>query len=158
MSAVSDYFSDVRERLNELEQTQAAAIDAVASLGAGAIIGRRPIHIFDTGHLINHEFIDRTGGLAAYTSLSFGGPLARGNEWVNTTRGALDSSGERSAQLLVDWVFEQGTILPGDLLVLSSVSGTNTLVIELARQAVDRGVQVVAVTGVEFSSKLVRTT
>lgn len=155
MSAVADYFSDVRERLNELERSQEASIDAVAALGAGAIIGRRPIHIFDTGHLISHEFIDRTGGLAAYTALSFAGTLARGNEWVNATRSPLDSSNERSAQLLVEWLFEQGTILYGDLLILSSVSGTNCLIVELARQATNHGVQVVAVTGVEFSKNLV---
>ena len=155
MTAVGEYFADVHARLMDVEQTQSTAIDATASLGAAAILARRPIHLFDTGHLISHEFIDRTGGLAAYTALSFGATLASGNEWVAAERGQVDSSGGRSAHLLVEWLFEQGTIQPGDPLILSSVSGTNTLVVELAQQARDRGVSVVAVTGVSYSRELV---
>jgi len=154
MSAIADYFADAGARLADLERTQGGAIDAVAALGAAAIIGRRPIHIFDTGHLISHEFIARTGGLAAYTALGFGASVDAGNEWIAAERGRLDPSGERSAQLLVEWLFEQGTILPGDLLVLSSVSGTNLLVVELAIQARARRVSVVAVTGSDFSGEL----
>ena len=154
MSAVADYFADAGARLADLERTQGAAIDAAAALGAAAIGDGRPIHIFDTGHLISHEFIARTGGLAAYTALEFGATLDSGNEWIAAERGRLDPSGERSAQLLVEWLFEQGTIAPDDPLVLSSVSGTNLLVIELAIQARARGVAVVAVTGADFSGEL----
>lgn len=154
MTAAANYFADIRSRLDQLEQTQSAAIDAAAALGAAAIRDRRPIHIFDTGHLINHEFIDRTGGLAAYTALSFGATLGRENEWIKDQRGPRDPSGDRSAHLLVQWVFEQGTIMPGDLLILSSVSGTNSLLVELAQQAREREVRVVALTGVTFSSRL----
>ena len=155
MSAVADYFSDVHTRLDDLAASQAGSIDEAAALGSAAIIARRPIHVYDTGHLISHEFIDRTGGLAAYTALSFGATVARGNEWIAAERNPLDSSGERSASLLVEWLFEQGTIQPGDPLILSSVSGTNALLIELALQARARGVSVVAVTGVDFSKELV---
>lgn len=155
MTAVRDYFADVVARLADLEQTQSAAIEAAASLGSAAIIDRRPIHLFDTGHLISHEFIDRTGGLAAYTALSFGATLARGNEWVAAKRGPVDPGGGQAAHLLVKWLFEQGTIQPGDPLILSSVSGTNALVVELAQQAQERGVSVVAVTSVRFSEGLV---
>lgn len=155
MSAIADYFADVVARLADLEQTQSAAIGATASLGAAAILDRRPIHLFDTGHLISHEFIDRTGGLAAYTALSFGATLARDNEWVAAQRGPVDPGGGQSAHLMVEWLFEQGTIQAGDPLILSSVSGTNALVVELAQQARERGVSVVAVTGVSFSRDLV---
>ena len=154
MSAVASYFADAGARLAALGRTQAAAIDATATLGAAAILDRRPIHIVDPGHLISHEFIARTGGLAAYTALSFGASLDAGNERIAAERHRLDATGERSARLLVEWVFEQGTILPGDLLVLSSVSGTNTLVVELATQARQRAVSVVAVTGAAFSAEL----
>lgn len=154
MSAVAEYFADLRTRLEQLERSQAATIDAVAALGAAAISDRRPIHVFDTGHLISHEFIDRTGGLAAYTALTFSATVARGNEWVAAARSAIDPSGEASARLLVEWLFQQGTILPGDPLILSSVSGTNTLVVELALRARELGVTVIAVTGAEFSGEL----
>ena len=155
MSAVARYFSDVHARLDDLALSQASSIEHSAALGSAAIIAQRPIHIYDTGHLISHEFIDRTGGLAAYTALSFGATVARGNEWVAAGRSQLDRTGERSANLLVEWLFEQGTIAPGDPLILSSVSGTNALVVELARQARARGITVIAVTGVDFSNELI---
>lgn len=155
MSAVTGYFSDVHARLTDLEQTQRAAIDEAATLGAAAIRDSRPIHIYDTGHLISHEFIARTGGLAAYTALTFGASVSRENEWVSAQRHPLDPSGGQSARLLVEWLFEQGTIQPKDPLILSSVSGTNALLVELAQQARERGVPVIAVTGVSFSRELV---
>ena len=154
MSAVAAYFLDIRDRLIKLERSQSVAIDLAASFGAAAITDQRPIHVFDTGHLISHEFIDRTGGLAAYTALSFGATVARGNEWVSATRSAVDPTGEASARLLVEWLFQQGTILPGDPLILSSVSGTNTLVVELALKAREMGATVIAVTGADFSREL----
>ena len=129
MSAVTGYFADVHARLTDLEQSQRAAIDEVATLGAAAIRDSRPIHIYDTGHLISHEFIARTGGLAAYTPLTFGASVSRENEWVSAQRHPLDPSGGQSARLLVEWLFEQGTIQPKDPLILSSVSGTNALLV-----------------------------
>ena len=155
MSAIANYFSDVHARLTQLEQTQQAAIDAAATLGASAIRDSRPIHIYDTGHLISHEFIARTGGLAAYTALTFGASLSRENEWVAAQRHPHDASGNDSARLLVQWLFEQGTIQARDPLILSSVSGTNVLLVELAQQARERGVPIIAVTGVDFSRQLV---
>ena len=155
MSAVTNYFADVHARLDDLASSQADSIEESAALGSAAILAKRPIHVFDTGHLISHEFVDRTGGIAAYTALSFGATVARGNEWVAAQRNPLDPTGGRSAQLVVEWLFEQGTIHPGDPLILSSVSGTNMLVVELAQQARARGVSVIAVTGVDFSRELV---
>ncbi|MBG6107390.1 sugar isomerase domain-containing protein [Frigoribacterium sp. CG_9.8] len=154
MSAVTEYFSDVHTRLTELEESQRVTIAATATLGATAICDGRPIHIYDTGHLISHEFIARTGGLAAYTALTFGASLSRENEWVSAHRRPVDPSGGSSARLLVEWLFEQGTIQPKDPLILSSVSGTNALIVELALQAREREVSVIAVTGVDFSSEL----
>ncbi|MBC7518568.1 MAG: sugar isomerase domain-containing protein [Microbacteriaceae bacterium] len=154
MTAVEAYFTDVSARLTELATTQSQAIQEVADVGARAIAAKRPIHIFDSGHLISHEFIDRTGGLAAYTALTFSGMLSRGNPWVNSQRRATDQTGEASARFLTQWVIEQGTLQPGDPLIISSVSGTSGAVLELARQARHHGLTVVALTAVDFSSAL----
>ena len=154
MTAVDAYFADVGARLSELARTQSQPIHDVAIQGARAIAEKRPIHIFDSGHLISHEFIDRTGGLAAYTALTFAGTLSRGNPWVNSHRRPVDQSGEASARFLTEWVIEQGTLQPGDPLIISSVSGTSGAVVELARQARQHGLTVIALTAVEFSSAL----
>ena len=154
MTAITDYFDDARGRLTDLASTQMNAIEKVAQVGAEAIGLARPIHIFDSGHLISHEFIDRTGGLAAYTALTFSGALSRGNPRVNAERHPVDPSGEASARLLIQWVISQGTLQPGDPLIISSVSGTSAAVVELARQAREYGLTVIALTAVDFSSAL----
>ena len=154
MTAINNYFDDARARLTELASTQTKAIEKVAHLGADAIALKRPIHIFDSGHLISHEFIDRTGALAAYTALTFSGALNRGNPWVNSERHPADLSGEASARLLIRWVIEQGTLQPGDPLIISSVSGTSAAVVELARQSREYGLTVIALTAIDFSSTL----
>lgn len=154
MTAINNYFDDARARLTDLASTQFNAIEEVAQVGAEAIVLARPIHIFDSGHLISHEFIDRTGGLAAYTALTFSGALSRGNPRVNSERHPTDPSGEASARLLIRWVIEQGTLQPGDPLIISSVSGTSATVVELARQSREYGLTVIALTAVDFSSAL----
>ena len=153
MSAADRYFAELQERFAGLAERQRDAIRAAGELGARALVERRPLHIHDTGHLVNHELIARTGGLAAFTALAFGATVERENEWIADTRGAAGSA-EDSARALVDWLFLQGTVIAGDVLFLSSVSGTNVLVVELARQARRRGVSVIALTGAEFSAGL----
>lgn len=154
MSAIDDYFDDVSRRLSSLAETQRGNLDHAAEVCARAIVERRPLHILDTGHLIGHEFIARTGGLAAYTTLEFTAELTRENDWLTADRSAPDPTGETSARLLVEWLFAQGTLIAGDPLIISSVSGTGRLAVELALQARHRGLTVIAVTGADFSASL----
>lgn len=153
MTAAARYFDELQTRFAGLAERQHDAIMSAARIGARALGEQRPLHIHDTGHLVNHELIARTGGLVAYTALNFGADLDRENEWVSDSRSPAGSS-EESARALIEWLFLQGTIVAGDVLFLSSVSGTNVLVVELARQARSRGVSVIALTGREFSAGL----
>lgn len=154
MTAVQKYFDDIAQRLSRLAADESGSIEATAHAFATAIGSGRPIHIYDSGHLIAHEFIARTGGLAAFTLLTVTADIDRGNEWIATQRPLTAEAAFESTRALVGWVLGQGTIRAEDVLVVSSVSGTNSFVVELASQARKLGVTVVAVTGVEFSERL----
>lgn len=154
MSAAERYFADVAQRMARLATDESGAIEATARAFAEAIRQARPIHIYDSGHLIAHEFIARTGGLAAFSLLTVTAAIDRGNEWIAAQRQPTAEQAQAATRDLVEWVFSQGTIQSGDVLVVSSVSGTNAFVVELASRARAEGVVVVAVTGVEFSGRL----
>lgn len=155
MTAVGRYFEDIAQRMSRLAADESGAIEATATAFAAAIRQARPIHIYDSGHLIAHEFIARTGGLAAFSLLAVTADVDRGNEWIASQRKPSAEEAQASTRDLVGWILGQGTIRAGDVLVVSSVSGTNAFVVELASRARERGVVVVAVTGVEFSGQLV---
>lgn len=154
MTATERYFTDVAQRMAQLARDESGAIEATARAFADALGRAQPIHIYDSGHLIAHEFIARTGGLAAFTLLTVAANIDRGNEWIATQRQPTPEQAQAASKDLVEWVFRQGTIQSGDVLVVSSVSGTNAFVVELATRARADGIVVVAVTGVEFSGRL----
>lgn len=155
MSAIDAYFDDVSARLNVMRQGQRGAIEAAAERGAEAMKARRPLYLFDTGHLITHEFSARTGGLAAYTALVLPTGPGADNEFVLRTRQPSLEQAQAQVEDTVRQFFSAGLVEPGDLIFISSVSGTKPLVVELARQARSLGVGVVALTGVDFSRSLV---
>jgi uncharacterized phosphosugar-binding protein len=154
--AIIRYFSELQARITALGEDELLALDAAADVCAASLASRGVIHLYDTGHLISHEMIARTGGLVAYTSLSFSGALDNRNLWrVATGTGPAgvedDLAAERS---LLDWVFAQRTLRLGDVLIIGSVSGTGQSVVELALQSRKRGLKVIAITAPTFSGKL----
>jgi uncharacterized phosphosugar-binding protein len=151
--ALDRYLTQVHSSLEEMVTAQRAAIAAVAEVGADAVRAQRPIHVYDTGHLISHELMERSGGLAAYSPLVIEARLAPPNGWVGRRRPDPEQRAAAPSRL-VAWALGQGSVLAGDVLVVSSVSGTSATVVELGLQAKALGVVVVALTSVAFSSRL----
>ena len=146
------YVRFLADTVARLVEVQAQAVQATATVFADAIEAAGRVHVYDTGHMVGHELVARTGGFLAFTRLEFA---------AHTTAGGLgrpeppspSDPGEATAAL-VGWLFTQNTIRPGDALLVSSVSGVSAQVVELALTARERGVPVVALTSVEFSSRL----
>ena len=157
MSAeVARYIQELQGKIDQLAKENMPALDQAADLCAEALASKNVIHIYDTGHLISHELINRTGGLVAYAALSFDGMLDNRNLWRAQNLGnppTLEVAC-KTEQALIDWLFGQRTLQKGDVLIIGSVSGVGMRLIELALQAKARGLSVVAVTGPKFSSQL----
>jgi len=153
---IDRYFSTLQEKIGQLAQANAAALDQAADLCANALSNKKIIHIYDTGHIISHELINRTGGLVAYTHLSFDGVLDNRNLWRAKNLGAGPTPDETltAERALIEWMFGQRTLQADDVLVIGSVSGVGMRLVELALQARARKLHVIAVTGLDFSSKL----
>lgn len=154
--AITGYFTVLNDRLAELQRDETVSLDAAADACAAALANRHVVHLHDTGHLISHEMIARTGGLVAYTPFTYGGALDNANLYRASQNGSGGSLEERVAaeRALLQWVFAQGTLQSGDVLIIGSVSGTGWRLVELALQAKARGLTVIALTAPVHSGRL----
>jgi uncharacterized phosphosugar-binding protein len=155
-TAMLNYLDSIKTKIDALAAANLAALEQAASLCAQALARKQVIHIYDTGHIISHELINRTGGLVAYAQLSFDGALDNRNLWraKNSGPGPTPDQALQTERALIEWLFGQRTLQAQDVLIIGSVSGVGLRLVELALQARERGLGVIAVTGPAFSSRL----
>jgi uncharacterized phosphosugar-binding protein len=130
-------------------ESQRERILAVAARMADVLAHDGLVHVFGAGHagIIAEEMCYRAGGLAPIVPLFAPGLL------LSTRPATLGTALERLpgyAPLLLD---AQG-VRPGDLLLVHSNSGRNTVAIEMAEAAQRRGLTVVALTNVTQCTSL----
>jgi uncharacterized phosphosugar-binding protein len=155
-AAIAAYFSALQSRLAGLARDEADALVRAADICAHALAARKVIHLYDTGHIISHEMITRTGGPVAYTPLSFRGVLENHNLYRSAQTDGKSPNGDAlaSERALLDWVFSQRTLHSGDVLIIGSVSGTGMRLVELTTKAQEQGLTVIALTAPSFSRRL----
>jgi uncharacterized phosphosugar-binding protein len=149
MSLMDRYFSALRELLERVQTERRADIEAVARLCAESIAAGGVVHIFDTGHLVDRELINRAGGLVGLTAFRINLQVENTNSYRAAQGSALKPPLETYSVAL-----NASNIRAGDVLIVGSVSGKTANVIELALRARERGVKVVALTSVAYSSRL----
>lgn len=141
------YFDTVLPILHRAFESQEDLLKAVAERMADVILGDHIIYAFGAGHagIIAEEMFYRAGGLVPVVPIFAPG-------LVTFTRPAtLETQLERLsgyATLLLD----SCKITEHDLLIVHSNSGRNTVAIEMAEEAQNRGVSVVALTNVAHSA------
>ena len=144
------YFEKIRERLDEIA-TDTRPIQQAASLCAEALAKGGVLHVFDSGHMVSSELINRAGGLVAMSQLSFS--LNVSNPVKARSERPTEAGNTRSFGY-IEHIFETDQLRPGDVLFVGSVSGKTANVVELALQARARGLTVIALTAPAYSSKL----
>lgn len=153
MTLIQTYFKRLHQQLDELERRSLESIQLVAKLCSDCLLNGGVIHLYDTGHLVSRELVNRAGGLAAMSALTFDLTVTNVNPY-RERRGEGAKTTSQTIQHLVAAALDRSRILPGDVLIIGSVSGKTPNVVELALQARERGVQTVAVTSMDYSSKL----
>jgi uncharacterized phosphosugar-binding protein len=127
-----------RIRVREFAKIRLAADRIAASLQAGGIW-----HVFGTGHshMLAEELFYRAGGLAAVNPIL--------EESLMLHAGAAASARMERLQGLAAIVLDRHSPRPGDVLLIVSHSGRNTVVVEMAEQARLRGMTVIALTSLQ---------
>ena len=146
------YGKRLRELLDTIDQTQSEAIRKAAALIADAAVAGGCFHLMDTGHMLTSEAVGRAGGLMLIT------PLAVEVKVENPARQRPGLSKKRvffdEVQGLPEFILAKSNVIPGDVLMVSSVSGKNVMPVEVALKAREMGVKVIALSSVAYSRTL----
>jgi len=146
---INQYLDKIRGKLDEIA-ADTKPIQQAAQVCAEALARGGMLHIFDSGHMVSNELINRAGGLVAFSQLSFNLNI------TNPVKARADQAPASSLSFgYIEHVFEANQLRPGDVLFVGSVSGKTANVVELALQARTHGLTVIALTALAYSSKLV---
>ena len=147
---IDEYRKSIDKLLAYVNETQTDAIIKAGKMMADAMCEGRVIHLFDTGHIINSEMTNRSGGLAAPQMLRYFLKTESGGR----PRPAMETK-ERTQVGMAEVVYNASEICDGDLMIIGSVSGRNEQVIDLALTCKEKhNCQLIALTSLEYSSNV----
>jgi len=142
-----DYIKTVTETIDHAWNTQQEQLAATKTLIAQAIEAKKNVFVFGCSHagILAEEVFYRTGGLAVVNPIFFPGFM------LNTRPITMTSSLER-VEGLGKIILKQNHVGTGDVLLLHSVSGRNTVPVEMAIEARAMGVHTICITNLEYSN------
>ena len=134
----------------KIRESQKANIEAAGRMMADSVANGGCIHLFDTGHIIDSELLNRAGGLVLMRRFRY----SSGVESSAKKRSMEVEGKNTSMEGLAEYALRGANILPGDVMVIGSVSGKTLNVIDLAVECKKIGVKVIGITSVEYSKTL----
>lgn len=142
-----DYINITSDMIKAAYDGQADTIKEAAACLAKTVESKNNVFVFGCSHagILAEEVFYRTGGLAVINPVFFPAMM------LNTRPITMTSSLERTAGI-GKIIFEKNSIKKGDLLILHSVSGRNTVPVEMAMTARENGVKTVCITNLKYSS------
>jgi len=146
MNAVAAYFDEIKRILDLALDTQREAIERGAEKMCEATIGGRNIFAFGCSHagLITLDLYYRTGGMATIN------PVRAPGLNLDVDPATMTSQIERLPEygkVIVDSL----PLSAGDVMIVHSVSGRNTVTVDLALRAREKGAYVIALTNMNTS-------
>lgn len=153
MTAITDrYFDNLIERLTMVRDTQADAIDRAASACADSIGKDKLAFTFGTGHgaLPAIETFPRTGTIVGFRPIVESTMISFHRVW-----GDMGSRQYRFIHAVEGYgkaILRSHQLDPEDTMVLFSHSGVNAVILDIALEAKERGMTLVAVTSLPHSS------
>ncbi|MFF4408683.1 SIS domain-containing protein [Streptomyces sp. NPDC002536] len=135
--------------LQRVRDEEAGAIAAAGALIADTVVAGGRLFVFGAGHssLPAQDVVYRAGGLALMNLLSVPGAVG-----VDVMPATLGSALER-VDGLAGAVLDTSPAQPGDLLIVISLSGRNSLPVEMAMNARALGLKVVGLTSLAYAEE-----
>ena len=146
MQFINKYLSEIQQTLEKVMQTQAEAMEAAAALIADATIEKRNIFAFGCNHagLLALELYYRSGGMVNIN------PVRGPGLHLDIDPATMTSQMERLpgyGRMLMDHI----PLGKGDVIIIHSVSGRNTVTVDAAIRAREKGASVIALTNLTTS-------
>ena len=149
---MDQYFEAMKGVLAKVETTQRDAIEKTAEEIARRLAEGAVWHLLDTGHMLMFEGVGRTGGMMAVRPIKITCEIEIPVRYrPGASSGAV---GYDSISGFADYVIGRSSIVAGDIVMLGSVSGYNYFPVDLALKTREMGCLTVALTSVEYSSRL----
>lgn len=147
-SLAEQYLNAVLEVLKKVQFTQMERIRQAAVLVADAIAHDGIVHVFGAGHshLLAEEIFFRAGGLAPVNAIL--------EPSLMLHAGATKSTAIEKIPGYATILLEYHNVRPGDVLIIVSNSGVNSVPVELAIQARARQVPTIGLTCIAYSQRL----
>ena len=143
MNAIDAYFTNIAVVLDNVLTTQRAAMEESAKLLADATLGDHNIFAFGCSHagLLALEMYYRTGGLATIN------PVRAPGLTLDIDPATMTSQMERRPEY-GRVIADNQPIGEGDVVIIHSVSGRNTVTVDFALRGREKGARVIALTSV----------
>ncbi|WP_018548289.1 SIS domain-containing protein [Streptomyces sp. LaPpAH-108] len=143
------FFEAAAELLRRVREEEGGAIAEAGGLLADTVTDGGRLFAFGAGHssLAAQDVVYRAGGLALMNLLAVPGVVG-----VDVIPATLGSALER-VDGLASAVLDTSPARAGDALVIISLSGRNSLPVEMARGARERGLKVIGVTSVAYATE-----
>lgn len=147
---IDKYLFKIEQSLKYIINTQKSSIIEAADMIANSIIYRENavIHVFGCGHshIIAEELFYRAGGLACINPIL--------SSEIMLHEGALKSSEMEKLNGLGSIILNRYDIKSGECIIIASHSGRNSVPIDVAIEAKNKGLNVIAITCIEYTQKV----
>ena len=141
------YQAAVDDLLAKVRATQTENIIKAGAMIAECVANGGNIYLSSICHGIEKDLIYRGGGPIFYKQYSCNLNI----ENTGRRRERSDLNIERQTTAAAKYILQQGNFCPGDILVVSSVSGRTASVVDLTYEAVQMGIKVIAFTSMEYA-------
>lgn len=140
------YIKAVSDCIGRAWESQREVFDTSATLIADTVSAKQNVFVFGCSHagILAEEVFYRTGGLAVINPIFFPGFM------LNTRPITMTSELERIPGL-GSTILKQNHVGAGDVLILHSVSGRNTVPVEMAIEAGRIGAKTICITNLAYS-------
>lgn len=144
MSAMDRYFDNLSSVLDQVRGTQFEAMEQAAQMMSDAMLSGHNLFAFGCSHagLLALELYYRTGGMATIN------PIKAPGLCLDVDPATMTSQIERLPEY-GRMICDNNPIGEGDVVIIHSVSGRNTVTVDMALRCREKGAGVIALTSLE---------
>lgn len=148
MRRINEYFSKIQQNLNTILETQSGSMQKAAEAMAETLEKDGMIYTFGTGHshILAEEIFYRAGGLVKVYPIQ--------SEPLMLHRSASASSKMERLHGFAKIFLDDVDVKEGDVLLIFSNSGRNTVSIDMALLARQKGMTVICITNMKHSESV----
>jgi uncharacterized phosphosugar-binding protein len=141
-----DYFNQLTKVMQNIKQHEMASIRQAASWIAESVAQDGLVHLFGCGHshLLAEDIFYRAGGLVPVNAILESSLMLH--------EGAVKSSKVERLPGYAELILDNYTVKPGEVMIIISNSGINSLPVEMAMAAKAKGLMVVAVSSGDYKT------